>query len=203
MNSVHAASVTPVICKARRLIGHQVILRNAEVSDAAFLVRLRTHPQKRRYISATSTEVAPQVAWLKDYALRSGDAYFVIEDLRGEKTGSIRLYDPMDDCFCFGSWVTIEGAPVTHAIEALLMVYHYALEALGFNRSYFAVRKANRSVWRFMEGFGGVRTRETDIDYWYETQREPVLASFKRYAHLLPAGIEIQGMQIDGNRAAP
>ena len=196
MTAVRAASVKPVIRKARRLIGHKVILRNAEVSDAEFLVRLRTPPQKRRYISATSTEVAPQVAWLKKYAQRADDAYFVIEDLHGDRTGSIRLYDPLDDCFCFGSWVTIAGAPVTHAIEALLMVYHYALDELGFNRSYFAVRKANRSVWRFMESFGGVRMRETDIDYWYETQREAVLASFKRYAHLLPDGVQIQGLQV-------
>ena len=195
--------VKPAIRKAQRLVGHQLILRNADVSDAEFLVKLRTHPQKRRFISETSMEVAPQIAWLTQYAQRADDAYFVVEDLRGQKMGTVRLYDPLDDKFCFGSWVTIEGAPVTHAIEALLMVYHYALDELGFNYSYFAVRKANRSVWRFMESFGGARTRETDIDYWYETRREPVLASFKRYAHLLPEGIEIQGMQIQSFQLTP
>ena len=83
------------------------------------------------------------------------------------------------------------GAPATYAVESALMVYRYALDELGFNRSYFAVRKANRSVWRFMEKFGGLRTRETDIDYWYETQRAPVLESFRRYAHRLPNGIRV------------
>lgn len=191
-----ANPVIPVIKKVRRLIGHQLDLRNADASDAAFIVQLRTDPQKRRYISATSPEIAQQVAWLEHYAHKPNDAYFVAEDKRGERLGTIRLYDPIEDSFCFGSWVMKAGAPASAAVEALLMVYHYALETLGFNRSYFAVRKANSSVWRFMENFGGVRTRETDIDYWYETQRAPVLASFARYAYLLPGGIQVQGIEV-------
>ena len=188
--------MNPVIRKTQRISGHQVYLRNADTSDAAFIVQLRTNPQKRRYISATSPEIAEQVAWLEHYAHKPGDAYFVAEDKTGERLGTIRLYDPVEDSFCFGSWMMKAGAPATSAVEALLMVYHYALDRLGFNRSYFAVRKANRSVWRFMENFGGVRTRETELDYWYETQRAPVLASFARYAYLLPEGIKVQGIQV-------
>jgi RimJ/RimL family protein N-acetyltransferase len=181
----------PVIRKARRLIGHQLILRNADVNDAEFIVRLRTDPLKRRFISATSPEIAPQKAWLMQYARTANEAYFIAEDLSGDKVGTVRLYDPIDDSFCFGSWIMKDGAPIQCAVESLLMVYHYALDELGFDRSYFAVRKANRSVWRFMERFGGVRMRETDIDYWYETQRAPVLESFERYAYLLPGGIKV------------
>ena len=181
----------PVIRKAQRLVGNQLILRDADVGDAEFIVRLRTDPQKRRFISATSPAIAPQIAWLTQYARTPGEAYFIAEDMCGDKVGTIRLYDPVDDGFCFGSWIMKEGAPINCAAESLLMVYHYALDVLGFNRSYFAVRKENRSVWRFMERFGGVRTRETDIDYWYETQRAPVLKSFERYAYLLPDGIRI------------
>lgn len=186
----------PVIRKAQRISGHQLNLRNANASDAAFIVQLRTDAQKRRYISATSPEIAEQVAWLEHYVHKPGDAYFVAEDNRGERLGTIRLYDAIEDSFCFGSWVMKAGAPAASAVEALLMVYHYALDGLGFNRSYFAVRKANRSVWRFMEKFGAVRTCETDIDYCYETQRAPVLASFARYAYLLPEGIKVQGIQV-------
>jgi RimJ/RimL family protein N-acetyltransferase len=181
----------PVIRKTQRLIGHQLILRNADTRDAAFIVQLRTDAQKRRYISPTSAAVEQQVAWLENYAHKADDAYFVAEDKHGERLGTIRLYDAVDDSFCFGSWVMKAGAPAGAAVESLLMVYHYALDVLGFNRSYFAVRKANRSVWRFMQNFGGVRMRETDIDYWYETQRAPVLASFQRYAYLLPDGIRV------------
>ena len=181
----------PVIRKARRISGHQLILRNADAGDAEFIVRLRTDPHKRRFISATSPEIAPQLAWLAHYARTAGEAYFIAEDLSGDKVGTVRIYDPLDDCFCFGSWIMKEGAPLNCAVEALLMVYHYALDELGFNRSFFAVRKDNRSVWRFMERFGGARTRETALDYWYETQRVPVEDSFRRLSYLLPNGITV------------
>ena len=181
----------PVIRKAQRLVGNHLILRNADVGDAEFIVRLRTDPQKRRFISATSPENAPQIAWLTQYAGNPDDAYFVAEDTNGDKVGTIRIYAPVEDSFCFGSWVMKDGALISHALESLLMVYHYALDELDFNRSYFAVRKDNRSVWRFMERFGGVRTRETDIDYCYETQRAAVEASFRRFAELLPNGITV------------
>jgi RimJ/RimL family protein N-acetyltransferase len=167
------------------------VLRNADVGDAAFIVQLRTDPAKSRYISATSPEVAEQIAWLEQYAQNPREAYFVAEDQAGERAGTVRIYDAEGDRFCFGSWVMRPGAAISHAVEALLIIYHYALEELGFNRSYFAVRKANRSVWNFMQKFGAVRTHETDLDYWYETGRAPVLASFERMASLLPNGIRV------------
>ncbi len=191
MTATVSASTNPVIRKAQRIIGHQLILRNADTSDADFILQLRTDPQKRRYISATSPELAQQVAWLTQYAHKPDDAYFIVEDLYSDKVGTIRIYDAMDDCFCFGSWIIKNGAPISHAAEALLMIYHYALDVLGFNRSYFAVRKENRSVWRFMERFGGIRTREAELDYWYETQRAAVMESFQRYAYLLPEPIRV------------
>ena len=184
-------SSAPVIRKAQRLIGNQLILRNAGAGDAGFIVQLRTDPQKQRFISATSADLAQQMAWLEQYARVPQQAYFIVENLAGDKIGTIRIYDPVDDSFCFGSWIMMDGVPATHAVESVLMVYHYALDELGFNRSYFAVRKANRSVWQFMEKFGGARTGETAVDYLFETQRAPVLASFQRYAHLLPEPIRV------------
>ena len=179
------------IQKAQQLVGNQLILRNAGVDDAAFIVQLRTHPKKRLYLSPTSTEIAHQVAWLAQYAHAADQAYFIVEEKSGAKVGTVRIYQPFDDSFCFGSWVMQDGVPVTHAVESLLIVYHYALDTLGFNRSTFAVRKANRSVWRFMERFGGVRTGETAVDYLYETQRQTVEASFKRHAALLPVPVKV------------
>ena len=182
---------TPVIRKAQRLIGNQLILRTADVGDAEFIVRLRTDPQKQRFISATRADLAPQIAWLEQYARTSQQAYLIVENRTGDRIGTIRIYDPVEDSFCFGSWILKDGAPVTHAVESVLIVYHYALDELRFNRSHFAVRKANRSVWQFMEKFGGTRTGETDDDYLYQTQRAPVLQSLRRYAHLLPDPIRV------------
>jgi RimJ/RimL family protein N-acetyltransferase len=179
------------IRKVRAILGNLYRLRDAQVQDAAFIVALRTDEEKRRYISATAPQVAQQAAWLARYAQDDTQAYFVIETAAGEAQGTIRMYDQRDDRFCFGSWVIKAGTPVACAVESVLMLYHYALDVLGFSRSYFAVRKANASVWRFMEQFGAYRTGETDIDFLYETEREPVERAFVRYARFLPQPIRV------------
>ena len=181
----------PVIRKANRIIGNQLVLRNASVGDAVFILQLRTDPRKARFISSTSPDPAQQAAWLTNYDSAMDQAYFVIEDKSGEKVGTIRIYDSVKDSFCWGSWILRAGVPATYAVESVLVLYHYAMENLGFSRSYFAVRKANRSVWHFMEKFGGVRTGMTDMDFLYEASRDSVQPSFRRYSRLLPKPIQV------------
>lgn len=183
--------MTPVIRKADRIVGHHLALRNATVADARFIVELRTDAKKSRFISPTSSEVTAQERWLGRYADDDSQAYFIVEDGAGAPLGTIRMYDARDDSFCFGSWIMREGSPVACAVESILILYQYALLHLGFARSYFAVRKQNRSVWQFMERFGAHRTGETDVDYLFATEREPVVSSFSRYARYLPEPIRI------------
>ncbi len=181
----------PSIRKAQRITGNQYVLRNVGAGDAGFIVALRTDAHKRRYISETSAALAQQIEWIKQYKRDANQAYFMIESMSGEKAGTIRMYDPHDDSFCFGSWIVRHGEPAACAVESILMLYHYALDVLGFSRSYFAVRKPNRSVWHFMEQFGAQRTGETAIDYLYQTERAPVLGAFRRYAKFLPHPIRV------------
>ena len=182
---------TPVIRKASHIIGNHLVLRDANAGDAMFILQLRTDPRKKRFISPTSLDLTRQIAWLKDYESAQDQAYFILEDKTGDKVGTIRLYDAAGDSFCWGSWILREGVPANYAVESVLVLYHYAMETLGFNSSYFAVRKANRSVWRFMEQFGGVRTGTTDVDFLYEAKRESVLQAFCRYARILPRPIRV------------
>lgn len=181
----------PAIRKAHRIIGHNLVFRDADVSDAAFILSLRTDERKKRFISPTSPQLAQQVAWLTAYRESGDQAYFIVEDASGERAGTIRLYDPVGDRFCWGSWLMKAGAPVNYAVESVLILYRYALHELGFSRSYFAVRKANRSVWRFMERFGAHRTGETAIDFLYETERDRIERSLESYARFLPHPIRI------------
>jgi len=181
----------PSIRKASRIVGHKLVLREADVSDAEFILGLRTDPRKRRFISPTSPQLAQQIAWLAAYRAARDQAYFIVESASGEKAGTIRLYDPMGDSFCWGSWIMKAGAPLAFAVESVLILYSYALHDLGFSRSRFAVRKANRSVWRFMERFGAQRTGETVTDFLYETARDRIEASLVSYSRYLPHPIKV------------
>ena len=182
----------PVIRKAQRIVGRTLVFRDANVGDAAFILALRSDERRKRFISPTSPPLARQVAWLEAYREARDQAYFIVEDLRGEQGGTIRLYDAVDDSFCWGSWIMRPGAPAHYAVESVLMLYRYALHELGFSRSYFAVRKANRSVWRFMERFGAQRSGETAIDFLYETGRERIECSFASYARFLPQPVKVE-----------
>src|SRR5258705_9704548 len=55
--------IMPTIQKASRILGNHLLLRDANAGDADFILQLRTDPRKRRYLSATSPDLARQIAW--------------------------------------------------------------------------------------------------------------------------------------------
>jgi RimJ/RimL family protein N-acetyltransferase len=177
------------IRKAKCIRGKTLVLRNAVVSDAAFILSLRTNPQKSRHLSKVSDDLDAQVAWLISYGERDSEAYFIIEDVHGIPLGSVRIYDALGDSFCWGSWILLERAPSSAAIESALIVYTYALESLGFQRAHFQVQKANERVWRFHERFGAERTAENEVQYEYTLSNAALKSSIDRYRRYLPHGI--------------
>ena len=178
------------LLKAARIAGHKLAFRDVAAKDAALILRLRTAPGNSRHLSATSNDVARQESWLEAYAKDRTQAYFVIEDAGGAPVGTVRLYDPRGESFCWGSWIIKEGSPGTYAIESALMVYQYA-RSLGFTRAHFDVRKDNVSVWRFHERFGAVRSGETEQGFAYVISAEAITASLEKYSRYLPQGIRI------------
>lgn len=182
----------PLLQKAKRLIGKNLVLRNATATDAAFILSLRTDRRKSKYLSYTSPEIEKQIQWLKNYADRSDQAYFIIEEKSGGEIGVVRLYDEHGDSFCWGSWIIKNNAPQSAAIESALIIYAYAISHLGFNQAHFDIRKDNKKVWKFHERFGARRIGETADDYLYQIDLKEITASLRRYEKYLPAPIVIE-----------
>ena len=177
------------IRKARCIRGKTLVLRNAVVADAAFILSLRTNPEKSRHLSKVSDDLDAQVAWLISYEERNTEAYFIIEDVHGVPLGTVRIYDAQSDSFCWGSWILLDTAPTSAAIESALMVYAYALESLGFQSAHFQVQKANERVWQFHERFGAKRISENEVQYEYRLPNAAIKLSIDRYRRYLPDGI--------------
>lgn len=180
------------IKKANRVKGKTLVFRNAEVKDASFILSLRLDSRKARHLNQTSSELECQIEWLKNYAEKSDQAYFIIENQVGVPLGTVRLYDSQGDSFCWGSWILVADAPSTAAIESALMVYTYACEYLGFKTTHFDVRKGNERVWRFHERFGAVRVFESDLDYFYKIENEKILLARIRYRKYLSEVIVVE-----------
>ena len=179
----------PQIRKAQKVEGRNLIFRNANQEDAAFILGLRTDSQKSRYLSSTDADIEKQKNWLNNYAEQSNQAYFIIENLQGEPLGTVRLYDAQEQSFCWGSWILKENSPQTAAIESALMVYAYAIDYLKFLAAHFDVRKGNESVWRFHERFGAQRVASNQYDYFYIINATEIKKTRERYTKFLPKNI--------------
>lgn len=157
-------------------LGDATRLRLVSEADAAFLLSLRLDPLRNKNISATSSDLDAQVAWMRSYAARNAvglEAYFII-DVGAEAQGSLRLYDyrPERDSFCWGSWIIRPGAPAATAYQSAIIAYDLAFGCLRFSRAHFDVRQANVSVWKFHEKMGAKLVREDALDRFYEYDQE-------------------------------
>jgi RimJ/RimL family protein N-acetyltransferase len=182
---------SPKIRKAVAVRGETLVFRDVNLEDAEFILSLRTDEMKSRFLSATSNDLQTQRTWLEGYAKTDNQSYFIIE-YHGLPVGTVRLYDPQQDSFCWGSWILSDSRPRQAAMESALMVYAYALDHLGFKSSHFDVRKGNERVWQFHERFGAQRVQETDRDFLYILRNQAIRDSFKRYAKFLPNGVEVE-----------
>lgn len=177
--------------KAGRIDGHQLAFRNAGVDDAAFILGLRSDASKARHLSRGSVSLADQQDWLRRYETDPAQAYFIITTRADDRpVGTVRLYDPQGDSFCWGSWIRTDDAPVGFALESALMVYAYG-QWLGFEASHFDVRIANDKVWSLHERLGARRVRSTADDHHYVMDAEAIDRLLKSHARRLPTGIRV------------
>lgn len=189
----------PRLRKASKVTGKSLVFRNASVADAEFIISLRTDEEKSRYLSYTSPDVQMQREWLQKYAHVDDQAYFIIESISGEPLGTIRLYDPRGESFCWGSWILKSGRPSGAATESALMVYSYAVDHLGFRAAHFDVRRGNEKVWQFHERFGAVRVREDELDYFYDLGLDAIRNSLDKYRRSLPEPVTVKWGEFRGD----
>lgn len=168
--------------------GKNINLRTVSEEDAEFIYTLRRNEHKTKHLSQVSGTVETQREWIKGYKQRESEKqefYFVIESKKSEKLGLVRLYDFHDHSFCWGSWIVIDGAPGTAAIESALMVYEFGFFELGFSSSHFEVRKGNQKVLDFHQRFGAKIVNQDDLHYYFNFEQNDYLKTRERYKKFL------------------
>lgn len=168
--------------------GRRINLRLVEIEDANFLLSLRLDPNKSRHISQVDGDLEKQVKWLTGYKRREGlnrEYYFIIEDKNKNQFGCVRLYDFIEDSFCWGSWILKDGSPSHMAVESALQVYEFAFCNLKFNKSHFDVRKENASVVAFHERFGAKKIADDTLNYYFTYSKDDYEKIKLRYGKFL------------------
>jgi len=170
------------------LTSKTVKMRLVEESDAEFIVGLRVDEKYNKHLSAVTGDVEAQVNWIRRYKADEADKlqfYFIIERLDGTRCGTVRIYDIVDDSFCWGSWILNEDKTKYAALESAFLVYEFGFEELKLSKSHFDVRKENEKVISFHKKMGAVKTGETDLDELFEISKKSVLDTKQRLSSKL------------------
>lgn len=151
-----------------------------ELSDAKFILDLRTDEKRSRFISKTSPELAEQVTWIENYKKREakGEEFYFVAKYQSEPVGTIRLYDLDEDSFCIGSWVMMKGAPRAASIAATILGYKAGFESLNLKTARFDVRKGNDSSFKYHKRWGAVPYKEDDLDVYFTLSFADYLKNF-------------------------
>ena len=152
--------------------GKYVNLREVELDDAEFILKLRCDEKKSRFLHKTENNLEKQIEYLKRYKTLDNEWYFIIENKKHEPKGTIRLYDIHDDQFTGGSWLMASDALPEESIEGDILVGQYAFEVLGFKRSIFDVCKDNKKVVRYHLLSGSKIINENNKEYIFKTTKE-------------------------------
>lgn len=160
-----------------RVTGKNIDLREITPADAAFVLSLRLDPELNQHLSPTAVDLQQQIAWIEAYKNRQNEWYFIIENKQQKPVGTIRLYDVVDNSFCWGSWIVLKEARRYASFESAILLYDYAFLTAGFSRSHFDVRKENKGVIKFHLRFGAEIINEDALNYYFNFTKENYLAS--------------------------
>lgn len=164
---------------SEKLNGKYVNLREVTVDDADFILSLRCNENKSRFLHKTEDNLENQVAYIKNYFEIPDEWYFIIENKKGERIGTYRIYDIQGDSFCIGSWLMIDRVSPAESFESDWILRMYGFDVLGFKRIHFDVRKGNKKVIAYHKMVGARITGETELDWLWEITREEYVAKAK------------------------
>lgn len=179
-----------------RITGLYVNMREAEVSDAEFILGLRTNPLKSRFISKTDSSLARQIEYMQTYKKRPDEWYFIIEDKDGRPIGTNRVYryplwhktwmDPQfpgKGILGPGSWLLIDGLSPFQSMESDLLIKRFFFDDLRMSLHPMCVHKDNLGVIGFHQKWWGAEI----IGFDEPTQHHLLNLTRESYLEHLPA----------------
>ena len=181
--------------KCGSIHGKHITLRQVEVKDAGFILSLRLHPIKGRFISATSSDIHLQETWIRDTLLKDNELMFIIADKEDKNLGCIRMYNSNSQSYTWGSWLMVDGLSPSVAIESIAILYSYG-KSLGYQSAMLDVRKENVSVWSFHEKYTGAKLiYEDELDRFYRLGAKEMDHFLSRHRHLLTEPLKILDLE--------
>lgn len=168
------------------------IFRLVEEHDADFIYSLRTDPRLSRFIHKVNKNLNEQVLWIRDYKAREKkgeEFYFIsINPDSGRRQGLNRIYNFRGDSFELGSWVYAPENDISKSILGDIAVREIAYEWLHFNICTFEVRKENKTVLRYHQGYFPELIGEDKENYYFKLDKISFNKHKYKYLNILGYG---------------
>lgn len=140
-----------------RLTGKNVVLRTVEVADAAFILSLRLNKELNQYLSRVENNLQNQKDWIIEYKRREKNQeeyYFIIEDQKGTKFGTVRIYAIQTNECTWGSFILQPDKPSNFSYQSARLSFDFAFNTLGMNKIHLEVNKRNDRAIRIYTKLG-------------------------------------------------
>lgn len=158
-------------------------LRLVEISDAAFILKLRQDERYNRFLSQVNNDIDAQVSWIERYKneeAKGSQHYFIIERLDGTPCGTVRVYDLQENSFSWGSWILNEDKTRYAALESAFLIYRFGFDILGYKQSHFEVMKGNDGVVSFHKKMGATEVGQDEVNFYFNIEKSAVEAAKDR-----------------------
>lgn len=150
-------------------------VRFVEISDADFILKMRSNIKLSKHLSQTENDIAKQIEWILEYKKREykgEEYYFIYELLNGQKLGVNRIYNITVDSFEVGSWLFDEnGSSDFNPIYADIIAKEFGFENLFLKFAYFDVRIDNYKVIKYHQIFKPIIIKNDDINVYFKLER--------------------------------
>lgn len=137
----------------KKIEGRYINLLPATVEDAVFTRNIRMDSRFSKYFPKMENTVEDQINWIKKQREKTGDYFFVVWDKKGNRIGTIGLYN-YDGETCEAGRLAIDGNAF-QSIEAQILSFDYAFNTLGVKTTTSYIFKDNERALRFSKTFGG------------------------------------------------
>jgi hypothetical protein len=168
------------------------IFRLVDESDAEFIFKLRTNLALSRFINKVSSELDDQVSWIMEYKkreMKGEEFYFIsINAETGVRQGLNRIYNFKDYTFELGSWLYVPDDDISRSILGDIAVREIAYDNLLFQTCAFEVRKANKSVVRYHQGYSPELAGEDEEYYYFQLPASTFNQKKNKYLNIFGYG---------------
>lgn len=167
-----------------KIEGRYINLREAEVSDSAFILSLRTDSKKSKYIHKTPNDLQKQIEYMQHYKAQDDEWYFIVEDKQGKSLGTNRIgrYPLWDSSFLEkdgmgvlspASWLMADFANPLESLESDLLIKDFFFENFPYKIAVQTIHKDNVRVLKYHQSWG------SKIIGYYEPQEHYLLHLMK------------------------